>query len=223
MYLPNTQYPEVGVCVANGVTGGTSNAWAISQYMNNTTFSAHRVEFTLNGGRVGSAGNELAWQNGDVVRLRLLCDGTNLHYQSSQDGFHWQEWYVEACPTVSYYGFFVGAETGSGTGSSQSQAMVYRNDLTTLTEPQLTVNAASNASPIVVGTTTNHNLQDGDIVSVHNVTGNTNANSGTSFGNVGSTYFGWIVHVLSATTFQLVGSTGNAPWVSGGVVTLLSR
>ena len=87
----------------------------------------------------------------------------------------------------------------------------------------MTVNAASNASPIVVGTTTNHNLQDGDIVAVHNVTGNTNANSGTSFGNVGSTYFGWIVHVLSATTFQLVGSTGNAPWVSGGVVTLLSR
>lgn len=69
----------------------------------------------------------------------------------------------------------------------------------------LAVTGATNASPIVV-TTAAHGLSTGNYVTVDAVLGNTAAN-GT-----------WTITVLSATTFSLVGSVGNASYVSGGVV-----
>lgn len=71
---------------------------------------------------------------------------------------------------------------------------------------QLTINAASNASPIVIGTTAAHGLTTGDRVPIAQVQGNTAAN-GT-----------WIVTVLTGTTFSLDGSTGNGAYTTGGYV-----
>ena len=60
------------------------------------------------------------------------------------------------------------------------------------------VTGASNASPIVITTNaTTAALQNGDTVTIASVAGNTAAN-GT-----------WTIAALTATTFQLVGSTGN--------------
>ena len=60
-----------------------------------------------------------------------------------------------------------------------------------------TINAATNASPIVCTTSASHNFASGDSVYVYGATGNTAANGL------------WTITVLSATTFSLTGSTGN--------------
>ena len=70
----------------------------------------------------------------------------------------------------------------------------------------LAVTNATNATPIVITTTSAHGLSSGNYVSISGVQGNTNAN-GT-----------WSITVLSTTTFSLGGSTGNAAYTSGGAV-----
>lgn len=69
----------------------------------------------------------------------------------------------------------------------------------------LAVTGATNASPIVI-TTAAHGLATGDVVTIASVGGNTAAN-GT-----------FRVTVVSSTTFQLDGSTGNGSYTSGGTV-----
>ena len=69
----------------------------------------------------------------------------------------------------------------------------------------LAVTGATNASPIVV-TTAAHGLSTGDVVTLASVGGNTAAN-GT-----------FRVTVVSSTTFQLDGTTGNGTYTSGGTV-----
>lgn len=69
----------------------------------------------------------------------------------------------------------------------------------------LAVTGATNASPIVV-TTAAHGLATGDVVTLASVGGNTAAN-GT-----------FRVTVVSSTTFQLDGTTGNGAYTSGGTV-----
>lgn len=66
-----------------------------------------------------------------------------------------------------------------------------------------TITAASNASPIVL-TLAGHNYSTADRVIVSSVTGNTNANGA------------WNITKLTADTFSLDASTGNAAYVSGG-------
>lgn len=63
---------------------------------------------------------------------------------------------------------------------------------------------ASNASPIVVTTTSAHNLTTGNSVTIAGCGGNTAAN-GT-----------WTVTTLTSTTFSLNSSTGNGTYTSGG-------
>jgi hypothetical protein len=70
----------------------------------------------------------------------------------------------------------------------------------------LTVTAASNTSPIVITTSAAHGLSDGDYVTVASVGGNTAANVSAK------------VVALTTTTFQLVGTIGNAAYTSGGTV-----
>lgn len=70
----------------------------------------------------------------------------------------------------------------------------------------LVVNAASNTSPIVITTTTDHNLTNGETVYVTGVGGNTAANGQ------------YIVTTLTDTTFSLNGSVGNGDYTSGGLV-----
>jgi hypothetical protein len=67
------------------------------------------------------------------------------------------------------------------------------------------VMGASNAGPIVITTNYTHGLQTGDTVLVSGVGGNTNANG---LFTVGTT--------VTATTFSLDGTTGNAAYTNGG-------
>lgn len=65
------------------------------------------------------------------------------------------------------------------------------------------ITAASNASPIVI-THTAHGYSNNDMVFITGVTGNTAANGL------------WLIASVAANTYALVGSTGNAAYVSGG-------
>ena len=66
---------------------------------------------------------------------------------------------------------------------------------------------ASNTSPIVITTVNNpHGFLDGERVEVINVVGNTAANGD------------WVLANVTATTAELVGSSGNGAYVSGGRV-----
>ena len=67
-----------------------------------------------------------------------------------------------------------------------------------------TVTDATNAMPIVVTTGAVHKLTDGQRVVIASVTGNTAANGS------------WIINVLTTTTFELNGSTGNGAYAGGG-------
>ena len=67
-----------------------------------------------------------------------------------------------------------------------------------------TVMDATNAGPIVITSAVNHNQKTGDRVKVSNVLGNTAANGV------------WTITVLSATTFSLDNSSGNAAYAGGG-------
>lgn len=70
-----------------------------------------------------------------------------------------------------------------------------------------TVNDATNATPIVIGTTAAHLYATGDRVAITGVTGNTAANSGAS---------PWVITVIDATHFSLTGSVGSGAYVAGG-------
>jgi hypothetical protein len=76
---------------------------------------------------------------------------------------------------------------------------------------QLTVDGASNASPIRISTTTPHYLRTGDKVTVASVGGNTAANATAN-----------AVTVISPTEFTLDGTTGNGDYTSGGTADYVS-
>jgi len=65
---------------------------------------------------------------------------------------------------------------------------------------------ATNASPIVVTTTAEHNLNPGDSVFISGALGNTAANGF------------WNITIINSTSFSLNGSTGTGAYTSGGVV-----
>lgn len=115
--------------------------------------------------------------------------------------------------TLRAQGNFTGRQVASGTGASntlhgKTSATASDNDTavvaTNAPEAQKTITAASNATPIVI-TSAAHGYSTGDLVEVASVVGNTAAN-GT-----------WRVNVLTANTYELVGSVGNGNYVSGGV------
>lgn len=74
-----------------------------------------------------------------------------------------------------------------------------------------TVSGASNATPIVITTSAAHALTSGDLVTLSAVGGNTAANGA------------WVINVLTATTFELLGSAGNAVYTTGGTVSRVCR
>lgn len=71
------------------------------------------------------------------------------------------------------------------------------------------VTDATNASPIVITTSTVHGYSTGDNVRIADVLGNTAANGD------------WVITVLTTTTFSLDSSTGNGAYTSGGTATEL--
>jgi hypothetical protein len=66
-----------------------------------------------------------------------------------------------------------------------------------------TITGATNANPVVV-TSTAHGLQNGQMVTISGVLGNTNANTTARVAN------------KAANTFELAGVAGNAGYASGG-------
>jgi Ubiquitin-activating enzyme E1 FCCH domain len=216
-------FPSIDVIVANGVTTGTSNAWAMGAWAHlSGGLSLHQKQCVVAGARV-SAGHDAGstncfpWAN-NYVHLRLLADGVNLHYQASTDGVVWWDWEVAATPTVSYYGFSLGNDYTSN--DSICQALIYRNVLTTLTVAQSTITGVTNVSSPVITTSAAHGLQSGDMVAIHGVVGATGVNTGTGNNfNSGAS----LVKVLSTTTFTLPNVSAPGGYTSGGTVTLVSR
>lgn len=68
------------------------------------------------------------------------------------------------------------------------------------------ITSASNASPIEISTSVNHNLVTGQIVTINGVSGNVAANGS------------WPIVVTGLTTFTLTGSVGSGTSVAGGSV-----
>jgi len=68
-----------------------------------------------------------------------------------------------------------------------------------------TVTGASNTAPIVI-TSNSHGLANGATVKIRDVLGNTAANGS------------WVIGGVTTNTFQLLGSTGNGTYTSGGLV-----
>lgn len=67
----------------------------------------------------------------------------------------------------------------------------------------LLISGATNASPIVISTTADHGLEDGDQATIVGVLGNTAANGD------------WTVTYISDTTFSLDDSTGSGAYIAG--------
>ena len=80
------------------------------------------------------------------------------------------------------------------------------NGVVTFSSSVKTITGATNASPIVA-TSADHGFSTGHSLVVADITGNTAAN-GT-----------WYIEVLGDDTFSLLGSEGNADYVSGGTAT----
>lgn len=211
--------PILGVIVTNGTSSGTSVARALYPYQNSNGMGIEAAQFTLGASRTTlySPGTQqtIAWINTGRVHLRLLADGSNLHYQVSSDGFHWVDHFTEATATnYTNYGFVLGTTfTGN---SSWAQALIYENNLFTPT--QYSITGATNASPSVI-TIGTHSIYPGDVVAIHGSLGNTSINTGTGNGSLAG---GVIVTATTSTTITTT-ANGNGTWTSGGVVTLLSR
>jgi hypothetical protein len=67
-----------------------------------------------------------------------------------------------------------------------------------------TINGATNASPIVIQTSSAHGFQTGNDVDIKGVQGNTAANGR------------WAIEVVDSTHFRLLGSTGSGAYTTGG-------
>lgn len=99
-------------------------------------------------------------------------------------------------------------EGDGGGGIFEAEASVPASaTITNVTTTSKVISGATNATPIVITTTTNHGLNTGHSVKIASVGGNTNAN-----GN-------WLITKLSAITFSLNDSAGNASYTSGGTAT----
>ena len=98
-----------------------------------------------------------------------------------------------------------GAYSAGGTGN-KFIPVAPRSYTYTIPTGSCTVNAASNATPIVIGCTAAHNFTTGQAVYVSGVGGNTAANGI------------WVVTFVGATSFSLDGSVGNGVYTTGGTV-----
>jgi hypothetical protein len=79
----------------------------------------------------------------------------------------------------------------------------------TISTTNVNISGATNATPIVI-TNNGHNLQNGDLVEITGVVGNTAANGIRTVAN------------RTANTFELSGSVGNGAYTSGGVANKIS-
>jgi hypothetical protein len=221
--------PIVGVSVSNGTTTGTSVAYTGALYTSSNSWGgAELVSITTGAGR--TSGGQLFANTAiinayisPIINLRLLNDGALLHFQGSQDGFHWQDFGgVASVSGFTDYGFTIGNEATTGAADGQ-QAFVYENLLST---PAVgTVIGSTNGTPgsLTLSSADIAKFRTGDIVSVHAVSGaagvNNSANNPGGFGSGGTQ---WQIEVVG-NTVVLITSTVSGAWTSGGTVTLVGR
>lgn len=222
------QYGAIFCIVANGTTTGTSNAWGASFYgQNNDTCPGQGgTQFAVNGLRVTSFmvnnSSQAFSRAGGLVRIRILNDGVNLHYQYSEEGAgFWDDMFVaNGVPAaLTHYGFAIGND--AATGNNFCAALILRNKLKTLTVPQASITGITVAlNPTV--TATSHGFRDGDMIAIHGVTGtmaaSVNSGNGISW-NSGATY----IRYIDANSFSLPGVTSTGVFGAGGLATLTSR
>jgi len=184
-------------------SGWTSSAISGGWSMFSATTSQgldFRVDIYASGG--------VAYLNAQNVAGTLTAQGTV--------GNTLTQFYTAAATTYDIichkFGFFL-FQTGITYIAPGSLATVYYCGVPWLPEPvqPLAVSGATNATPIEVTTTADHNLMTGDYVFLDGVLGNTAANG----------YFQ--VTVTGAATFTLNTSVGNGAYTSGGRVGTTER
>lgn len=216
----------IGVIVTNGTVNGTSTCYGIWLITSNASPGLGWISSAQSGGTstlggtytgapsINYSGSVICPIGTGKVHFRLLADGTNLHYQYSQDGFQWADVASVATPSgLTDYGFTLGNYGGAVGG--YSQALIFENAYNSAPlQYTITNNTAANPSVVTIGT---HTIQAGDIVAIHGAT--TNLNSGT--GNL-ALAGGWLVTAIGSTTIT-VSVTSTPAAGSAGTVTLLSR
>jgi hypothetical protein len=203
-----------GMVVSNGNTLGSSLCYAAHCFLGGTNSGFGFSTFTLNGAVQTSYGTiPLQMQCGyNLVRLRILNDGTYLNGQFSLDGRHWAQMdtgsSIVGSATFSYFGFFVGNPLGNNYHDLASY--VLRNRISALNVPQTAITAVgSSANPLVASAS--HGLRTGDLVNINGVGGATGVNGQQLR-----------VVVADANSFYVnVGAPG--AYTSGGTVTCASR
>jgi hypothetical protein len=223
-----SQYPGIGVVVANGLTGATTGGPASTGYgvmayddENNAPF-VFLDEFGIGATRisaVSAANNNISnfIHGTGRLHLRLLNDQVNMHFQASTDGYHYTDVGATACPTgLTAWGFALGTDVANGTVFGMG--LIHENSLSAPTQYPVATSTGV-TFPTVLGLGTTHSILPGDVVAIHGMTGNTAVNTGAALGTLAS---GVIVSAVGATSITL-GITGNGTGNPGGTVTLLSR
>lgn len=216
----NIQYPGIQLFVGNGTTAGVSQLYGVLIYQNGMLLGFAETQWTLGGGRAAE-GVELQFSASQLVigdatvRLRLLSDGTLLHYQHSVDGIEWYDKASGALPAgLTHHGFSIGACVGAGS-DPLSKGRILKHKLLTgasAVYSQVIDTATGAGVPIQCTTLAPHNLRSGDMVAIHGAGGNTAMNKA---GGPAYDSGAWWVKVLDPTNFLLLKSTGNGVYTPG--------
>lgn len=193
-----------------GTTAYSSDSDSISRYgTKENVFSMGDGESAL----AIAKRDEIVRQQGKPTALPIVDSaerGVRLYCRGLWNTLNWKyfqrlEGKIENEGTNSEFAFPLGWKVAA------SQQIGFLGTTTTYTR---SVTSATNATPIVITTSTAHSLSSGDIVTISGVGGNTAAN-GT-----------FKVASATATTFQLTNSgtgadiAGNGAYTSGGTVTV---
>lgn len=217
----NTQNKRVSIAV-----NATNNATPTITFRTSTNGAAiTTAAITITSGDVDSAITDLVSQSdtaisgagyGNVTLVERIIDNANfgsviIEIGGNTDLTEGIDWVVEPESPLTFLSVFQEAipiglvrSIPKCIGSIDINQSLFQEWTTQYNAVStLDIIGASNATPIVILTLTEHGLADGDVVNISGVQVNINAN-GT-----------WLVNVLTATTFELVGSTGNGdPFVS---------
>lgn len=204
-----TTYPQLGVCIANGTTSGSSTIYHMTRYSSSNGWGAFHD--TMGSGQSGKStvvaqdNNYDLIQPGFALNARILNDNTTLFYQISSDGEFWRTWATESSPGgITQYGAYIGTDQSGGFTGGFVEKLRIKAPLTH------TISAITSGGQVT--TTTAHGLATGMSVSI----------TGVSFtgSNPNGNYDSSIVFVDA---FNFTIPVSGITYISGGVVTNLSQ
>jgi hypothetical protein len=214
------QVVQIGVCVSNGTTSGTSVMYGFGLYWNpdSNAGSILITNVTLGGGSGGwSAASTLVSLvpfNG-VHHLRLLSDGTTVLYQVSNDGGFWRTLTAVAISgdiTISDWGAAIDSGGTSAPNAGWPGAMAVEKLFIAATTTYAVTGGSGTTTTTTLFMASTTGIVAGMLVTVRGMT----ASSGTPT-NGGE----FIVESVSAFNITYA-SSGIWVWGSGGTVTLTS-